>query len=207
MKIESINKIWKKDIPEAPDWLNKVLDPLNQFMDSVSSALRGRLTFGDNLYCEAKEFLFTHAIEQKITFGLKSYSGLIVIKVPDSTEDAKRLIGFPKVRMIDNQTLGVTFYFNGIPGLTCTFQTGVDTVTRTLHGLVDNTTVRFVPTGGAIPTSLSETTIYYVVNAAANTFQVAATLGGAPIVFAEDGNCEYNLGAFETGTIKFLILG
>ncbi len=113
MKIESINKIWKKDIPEAPDWILKVLEPLNQFMDSASIALRGKLSFGDNVLCETKEFQFTHAVEQNITFSLKSYSGLLVVKVPDSTDDNKRLINYPKVRTIDNQTLGITFYFQG----------------------------------------------------------------------------------------------
>jgi hypothetical protein len=207
MKIESINKIWKKDIPDAPDWLERVLTPLNEFMDSVSSALRGRLAFSDNFNCETKEFQFTHGVEQKISFNLKSYSGLIVTKVPDTTDDAKILISYPKVRMIDNQTLGITFYFNGIPDLFCTFQTVANTITRTLHGLPNNTPVRFIPIGGAIPIALSATTTYYVVNTAANTFQVATTVGGVPIVFAESGNCAYNLRAFETGTIKFLILG
>lgn len=114
MRIESINKISRKDLAEAPAWIEKLLSPLNQFMDSVSTAMRGRLAFYDNVYCETKEFTFQHAIEQKISYNLKTYSGLIVVKVPDSTDVNQRLSGFPIVRTIDNQTLGVTFYFVGV---------------------------------------------------------------------------------------------
>jgi hypothetical protein len=113
LKIESINLIQKKDIAEAPNWLDKLLEPINLFMGSVSTALRGRLSFTDNFYCETKEFQFTHAVEQQISFSLKSYSGVMVIKVPDSTDVNKRLNGYPIVRTIDNQTIGVTFYFVG----------------------------------------------------------------------------------------------
>lgn len=113
MRIESVNKISRQDIPEAPAWIDKVLSPLNQFMDSVSTAMRGKVTFYDNLYCVTKEFEFTHAVEQKISHTLKSYSGLIVIKGPDSSDDNLRLVSPPKVRTIDNQTLGITFYFGG----------------------------------------------------------------------------------------------
>ena len=120
MKIESINKIQRKDISGAPEWLDRLLEPINLFMGSVSTALRNRLSFGDNFYCETKEFQFTHAVEQQISFSLKSYSGVMVIKVPDSTDANKRLNGYPIVRTIDNQTLGVTFYFVGAGATTGT---------------------------------------------------------------------------------------
>lgn len=113
MKIESTNKIYRKDIPEAPNWIDKLLDPLNRFMDSCTTALRGKLTFYDNVYCETKEFTFTHGVEQNILFSLKSYSGVILIKGPDSDVAADRLIEPLQVRKIDNQTLGVTARFGG----------------------------------------------------------------------------------------------
>ena len=113
MIIESTNKIYKKDIPDAPSWLDRVLDPLNRFMDSATTALRGRLTFYDNIYCETKEFEFTEAVEQVINHKLKSYSGVIMIKGPDSTVAADRIIEPLQVRVIDNQTIGVTARFGG----------------------------------------------------------------------------------------------
>jgi len=111
MRIESTNKIYRKDITEAPNWLEKLLDPLNRFMDSCTTALRGKLTFYDNIYCETKEFEFTHGVEQAILYNLKSYSGVILIKGPDTGVVADRLIYPLMVRPIDNQTLGITASF------------------------------------------------------------------------------------------------
>lgn len=48
------------------------------------------------------------------------------------------------------------------------------------HGLPDGTPVVFTTTG-SLPTGLTPSTTYYVVNAAADTFEVAATVGGSPI--------------------------
>lgn len=53
-------------------------------------------------------------------------------------------------------------------------------VTWTAHGLSNGQAVRFTTTG-ALPTGLAAATVYFVVSAATNTFQVAATPGGAAI--------------------------
>lgn len=54
-------------------------------------------------------------------------------------------------------------------------------VTWSSHGLPDGTPV-VLTTTGALPTGLTASTIYYVVNYAAGTFQLSATVDGAPIV-------------------------
>lgn len=53
-------------------------------------------------------------------------------------------------------------------------------ITWNAHGLSNGDAVQFSTTG-ALPTGLVAGTTYYVVNAAANTFSVAATPGGAAI--------------------------
>jgi hypothetical protein len=53
-------------------------------------------------------------------------------------------------------------------------------VTLNSHGYQNNDPVVFTTTG-ALPTGLSIGTTYYVVNRAANTFQVSSTVGGAAI--------------------------
>jgi hypothetical protein len=60
-----------------------------------------------------------------------------------------------------------------------TVDLGADTIRRTAHGLVDDELVVFV--GGTPPGGLTEGTEYHVVSAAADSFQVAATQGGAAI--------------------------
>ena len=56
-------------------------------------------------------------------------------------------------------------------------------ITWATNGLPDGTSV-VLTTTGALPTGLVAGTIYYVVNRAAGTFQLSATVGGAPIVTA-----------------------
>jgi hypothetical protein len=63
------------------------------------------------------------------------------------------------------------------------------TFTSTGHGFTNGQTVGFTTTG-SLPSGLSPNTQYYIVNAAANTFQVSATSGGAAL-----GN-----GAIKSGT-------
>jgi hypothetical protein len=53
-------------------------------------------------------------------------------------------------------------------------------VTWTAHGMSNDSPVVFTTTG-ALPTGISANTVYYVVNAATNTFQIAATTNGAAI--------------------------
>lgn len=53
-------------------------------------------------------------------------------------------------------------------------------VTWTSHGLVEGTPVKFTTTG-ALPTGITSGTTYYVKYVNANTFQLAATVGGAAI--------------------------
>jgi len=46
----------------------------------------------------------------------------------------------------------------------------------------------FSNSGGALPTGLNAYTVYYVINKAANTFQVSLTLGGVAVTFSDDGS-------------------
>lgn len=65
----------------------------------------------------------------------------------------------------------------------CTFT--ADTITATAHGLVLDNVITFTTTG-TLPTGLSAGTRYWVVNPAADTFQISSTQGGAAITFAAD---------------------
>lgn len=74
----------------------------------------------------------------------------------------------------------------GRPTSTITFDSFFDTVQWTAHGRSDGDVFSF--SGGTAPTGLSPQTPYYMVNAAANTFQLALTPDGAPIDFTSDGS-------------------
>ena len=74
------------------------------------------------------------------------------------------------------------------PGVT--FTNASDAVNMTSHGLVaGDGPFQFVNSGGSLPAELSQSTDYWVAGAVApNTFQVAASRGGAAIDFTDDGS-------------------
>lgn len=112
-------------------------------------------------------------------------------------------------KAVDTQTQGMTFSFapgayNGV--ILCTFLgnngagygqvlfTATPTIVTvpiaspgvvnwTAHGIANGNTVFFFNSGGALPTGISQGVPYFVINAAANTFQVSATSGGGAINF------------------------
>jgi len=70
---------------------------------------------------------------------------------------------------------------------TVTADSGTDTFTRTSHGLANDTRVFFTNSGGALPGGLTLTQPYWVVNTAANTFQISTTSGGAALNITSNG--------------------
>lgn len=67
------------------------------------------------------------------------------------------------------------------------FTASGSTLNATAHGLANGTAV-VLSTTGALPAPLAVSTTYFIVNAAANTFQLAATLGGAAITLTNAGS-------------------
>jgi hypothetical protein len=60
--------------------------------------------------------------------------------------------------------------------------------TFTYSGAVNGTEVAFTNTGGALPTPIVPTRIYFIVNATATTFQISTDPGGAPLDIQNQGS-------------------
>lgn len=73
----------------------------------------------------------------------------------------------------------------GSSDVSCTADSSTDTFTATAHGMSNNDRVRIG--GTTVPTGITATTDYHVVNSAANTFQISATQGGAAVNFTSNG--------------------
>lgn len=89
---------------------------------------------------------------------------------------------------------GMEMTGTGIAGtaVSVTIQTAADTVTLTAHGIPNGTQMSFSTI--VTSTGIAIKTIYYVINATANTFQIALTAGGSAInITGSDG----------TGTITY----
>lgn len=48
-RIPSQRRIIREDLSEAPGWIEKLLTPLNSFMEAIYSALNKNLTFTENI--------------------------------------------------------------------------------------------------------------------------------------------------------------
>ena len=73
--------------------------------------------------------------------------------------------------------------FIGNTTQTVTITIATSTINRSGHGKNNNAPVKFTTTG-ALPTGIVAGTIYYLVSTTTNTYQIAATVGGAPITLS-----------------------
>jgi hypothetical protein len=68
-----------------------------------------------------------------------------------------------------------------------TYANATDVCTSTAHGLLNGQKGRLTNSGGALPAGLSAGGDYFLVNVAANTFQLSLTVGGAVVNATGDG--------------------
>lgn len=66
-------------------------------------------------------------------------------------------------------------------GQSITADATTDVITAVAHGLINGSRVVFVNSGGGLPGGISASTIYFIITATADTFQISATSGGAAV--------------------------
>lgn len=60
-KIPVLQQIQRTDFPEAPNWISKLLYPLQLFMTTVISALTNQLTIQENFSCAINQLTYIAA--------------------------------------------------------------------------------------------------------------------------------------------------
>lgn len=60
MLIPANSSLRTEDFPSEQSWISKLLFPLNSFLISVTTALNGNITFGDNIPCQTIQLQFTY---------------------------------------------------------------------------------------------------------------------------------------------------
>lgn len=55
MKLPPTRRISREQIPDAPDWIDQILGPLNQFMENSYLALNNQLVIGENVAGEIRD--------------------------------------------------------------------------------------------------------------------------------------------------------
>lgn len=89
MKIPVIRKIRKEDLGgDLPQWVEKMLSPLNQFIEQVGVAVTGKLSFGDNIASKLLDLEFVHNQEQEVNVNdRRPVLGLVPIFCQSDTID------------------------------------------------------------------------------------------------------------------------
>jgi hypothetical protein len=59
MILSNVKRIRREDIPNAPDWIDRIITPFNILVDTVSNAFAKKITLGDNVQSFYKEIEFT----------------------------------------------------------------------------------------------------------------------------------------------------
>jgi len=70
MKINALSRISAEEIKtrkDAPSWINLLLDPINQFLENVTKALKNNLTFADNFASTQSTVRIQHNVEILVT--------------------------------------------------------------------------------------------------------------------------------------------
>lgn len=74
-----------------------------------------------------------------------------------------------------------------------------DVITSAAHGLKNGDIVQVSNTGGALPTGLSASTNYYVIDATTDTFKLSATYFGASVDMTDTGSGTHSFNAISGG--------
>lgn len=58
-KLPPVRRLLREDLKDAPEWIDRLIQPINLFFESVYSALNRNLTLGDNVTAQIKNFTIT----------------------------------------------------------------------------------------------------------------------------------------------------
>jgi hypothetical protein len=117
MKLPIIKSIRREDLAtsgELPVWIDKMLGPLNQFIEQVGVAVQGRLSVSDNLAQKYITQSFTHNTELEINPNDKRR---VVGMVPVYASD--KIIAGYRFTYKNNGNIGVTILFDGAGSSDC----------------------------------------------------------------------------------------
>lgn len=92
MRLPPTKKLVKEDLKEAPSWIDKLIDPLNGFMENVYQALNKNISFSENIAGFIKEITYrtttSYPVADQISFTneLKTKAiGVIVLQAVDKS--------------------------------------------------------------------------------------------------------------------------
>lgn len=117
MKLPIIKAVRREDLAVAgdvPGWVDKLLSPLNQFIEQVGVAVTGKLSVGDNLAAKYITQNFTSNVELEINPNDKRrVVGMIPVYA------TSKIISGYNFTYKNNNNIGVTIVFDSAGSSDC----------------------------------------------------------------------------------------
>lgn len=113
MKIDNVKRIAREDLEGAPEWIDQLLDPLNNAFEQFTQTLRGQVDIANNT--------FVRKITQKVTDNVEVIiknpfeKGLKPIGVVPIVSDSPYVVTGTRYDYKTDGQLGVTFTFGLAP--------------------------------------------------------------------------------------------
>lgn len=112
-KIEGVPNLLVSEFPGQKDWIGRLLQPLNQSIGSMIGAMRNKITFTDNIYCNVKMIKVTHGVAvTNIVHNLTKVHGVSLIKTPDNSNSNYAVTAW-QWWTINNNNIGIYLEFKG----------------------------------------------------------------------------------------------
>lgn len=128
MKITLPQQLTRQDFPEAPNWLAKLLYPLQLFQSTIVSALTSQLTLQDNVSCRINDLTFVAGATPELNtfsfvWNLPRQPICMLMHVTASDGTTPPIYPIPSWNLV-----GSNIQVNGIQGLTNTVSYHIVTV-------------------------------------------------------------------------------
>jgi len=118
MKLTTPPQLDRSDFPDAPNWLSKLLYPLQLFITQVTTALTNQLTLQDNISCVVKQLplqAVTDDTLNTVSFPWGMTRQPIELTLHVTRQDGTYEVVYPQVSW---NYIGTNIVVNGIKGLT-----------------------------------------------------------------------------------------
>lgn len=118
MKLSTPPQLDRSDFPDAPNWINKLLYPLQLFITQVTSLLTNQITYQDNVSCSIRQVPLlagVTAADNVVTFPFGLNRQPIGLQLHVVRQDGVYELVYPQAswNYVNNNIM-----VNGISGLT-----------------------------------------------------------------------------------------
>jgi hypothetical protein len=95
MRLPNIQKILRQDVAEAPDWVLKIIGPINGFFEEIYVGLNRNITLRENIACNIVDVQFDTSASYPSVFTsitipskLRTVAeGVLILKISEKAEN------------------------------------------------------------------------------------------------------------------------